>query len=1085
MFVTIQGYGRNGFSTLRVVTYLSKWYTLKLTIKPPKQENTMEIDLFGEPILTESDKKDGFFDEKLAEALIIKRQVCVGPTHKSKDGKYGEAMSWYPPRGDCKLKTMVIGFHPADAEQRQQMVLVGPTGIVLEQYLQEYVGVRLNDCYLTNLIKYYIPAGGSVPKTAVNICLPYLKREIELFQPELIICLGTEVFNHVTGYEGGIDDYRGSRFKHPDYPGVMSTVWLPSVILKSPDQTDIWINDLKSVFQKHNVMAATNWEVQDALPVHAIHNIKELELAVTAEIEKGTTHFAMDTEFDGDTWFDSTCFKLDISSNERSWDIQLFEPTQGYDPIMFPATKGKNKYSKDSSLADRILFDNTKELNAYIESHPFRTKPIAAFVREYTWVFGGTPEELGEQLNRLFRRDNVVIWGQYGRVDFKLLLRFGVNVFDKVDMDTITLALHLHESQPLGLEDLCKRYLAAPNHKLELAHWLKTNKVAKGTLPYSFVPRRIIDPYAVSDTRRTYDLRAEMLKELDILDAECKKKGEPSIKEAYFKYKMGQYNGLAEMEIIGQPINMEALKTNINWYTTQRDIIKKQCIERVCKETGWTAFNPESPAQIAKLLFDELKIMPLYSTDKPPVPWEKVLEMPIEEQSNYSPATNQETLETLASTHPICTELNNSKILSTLCKSYMRKGARWATAEVKKTNDVLELWAGTPIDVTPQEVEEEWDSKEEWDEIAKDKKSRALSQVVHPNGFLYSSYFELLETHRLATKPNISAIPKGEGRYIKDITGCAPPFEIRHLFQAPDDWIIAEADWVTGEVWLLMMLANDPEGIKQVSDPSKYDVHSAMARRMFPHIIPQDMPEIEIKKAFKKERDAAKPVTFGVPYQRGPEAIARQLNREAANNQLDAIYTKKDGEVFINAYKENFPRAWAYLEAQMRCVTSPRYQTSPWGFRRRYPNVKKDQKIVNKLEREASNWQIQHGVACTMMMSCAIWKELRREQPELPMFLIDILHDATKWLIHKSVLDVAPGLISRVMGDDLIFPKAFQHKNFLPIRHEIEYYHQWCGDKIDPKIIDSMAGTSIKPTNKIIENTVPSFQHLRTMYNKL
>lgn len=1063
-----------------------------LRSKPPKQEKTqnynMELDLFGEPIHTDAEKKKGILDDKLAESLILTRQVAVGPTHKSKDGKYGGPMPWYPPRGDCKLKTMIIGYHPADVEQRQQMVLVGPTGKVLEQYLQEYVGIRLNDCYLTNLIKYYIPAGTSVPQTAVNICLPYLRREIELFQPELIICLGTEVFNNVTGYDGGIEDYRGSRFKHPDYPGFMSTVWLPSVILKSPDQTDIWINDLKSVFQKHNVMASTNWEVQDALPVEFITNIEDLEKEVTKEIDKDTKYFAIDTEFDGDTWFDSTCFKIDISSNAKSWDLHLFEPVQGYDPIMFPATKGRNKYSTDSNLADRILFDSTDELNKYLEAHPFRTKPIAAFVREYKWVFNGSPEALGAQLNRLFRREGVTIWGQNGRVDFKLLLRFGVNVFDKVDIDTITLALHLHESQPLGLEDLCKRYLGAPNHKLELLHWLKTNKVAKGKLPYSFVPRKIVDPYAVSDTRRTYDLRAEMLGELDALDAICLKKKEPSIKEAYFKYKMGQYNGLAEMEIIGQPINLEALKTNIDWYTTQKNRIKKQCIDRVCAETGWESFNPESPAQIQKLLFDELKIMPLYSTDKPPVPWEKVIEMTPEEQANYSPATNQETLETLASSHPICTELNNSKILSTLCKSYMRKGARWASEEVKKSEDILELWAGTPIEteiVEQDEDDDEWDAKEEWDAISKDKRSKALSQVVHPNGFLYSSYFELLETHRLATKPNISAIPKGEGKYIKDITGCAPPFEIRHLFQAPEDWIYAEADWVTGEVWLLMMLSNDPEGIKQVSDPSKYDIHSAMARRMFPHVIPQDMPEIEIKKAFKKERDAAKPVTFGVPYQRGPEAIARQLNREAANNNLEASYTKKDGEVFINAYKENFPRAWAYLESQMACVRSPRYQTSPWGFRRRYANVKRDQKIVNKLEREASNWQIQHGIACCMMMSCSIWNTLRKEQPEIPMFLVDILHDATKWLIHKSALDVAPGLISRVMGDDLVFPKAFNHPNFLPLRHEISYYNQWCGEPIKEELIAHMPYGVSKPSNKIIEATVPSFQHLRLMHNKL
>jgi len=334
---------------------------------------------------------------------------------------------------------------------------------------------------------------------------------------------------------------------------------------------------------------------------------------------------------------------------------------------------------------------------------------------------------------------------------------------------------------------------------------------------------------------------------------------------------MGQFNALAEMEIIGQPINLQALKQNTEWYDKQKKLQKKRCIEHVCEVTGWSEFKPSSPLQVEKLLFDHLKLMPLYSTDKPPVPWDKVLAMPASEKWKYTPSTNQETLETLAMDNKICADLNNTRILYTIAKSYLRKGARWNDTKKVPQEDKLELWhpesASTPSPEVP--VLEETDDEEEWEAMSRDKKSRALSQIVHPNGFLYSSYFELLETHRLATKPNISAIPKGEGKYISEITGSAPPCEIRWLFEAPDDWFLAEADWVTGEVWLLMMLSGDPEGIKQVSDPDKYDIHSAMAKRMFPHIIPSDMPEIEVKKKFKKERDAAKPVTFGVPYQRG------------------------------------------------------------------------------------------------------------------------------------------------------------------------------------------------------------------------
>lgn len=1037
-----------------------------------------EVDLFGHPLNKPetTTKNASKVDPHIVKQLVEEGTAVAGPTHS----KAGETKVWLPGRGSFRRRIVFIGYHPTDIEAQTGRVFSAAQGSKLAHVLRHQVGEDLDDFYLTNLIKYPVPLGKAPPKSAANICRPYLLAELEKLQPETIVCLGSEVFAYLTGYDGGLEDYRGTKFQHPDFKAKISVVWSPGAVLKNPDLEQIWVNDLKAVLDKLNVDCDTNWEEQDRLPVHFITNIEDLRAAVDREIHQGTDQFAIDTEFDGETWYEANCFKLDISTREHTLDLQLLEPVQGYDPILIAATKGCFKGQAPSEHAERMLFDSSAELDRYLSLHPVRAKPIAAFLREYKWCFQGTQEDVAQELNRLFRRPNVQVWGHNGRIDFKLMLKLGVNLFDHVDMDTITLALHLHESQPLGLEDISKRYLGAPNHKLELIHWLNTHRVVGGKLPYTFVPRKIIDPYAVADTRRTFDLRHELLKKLEQLETQAIKKGEPSIKEAYFKHKMGQFRALAEMEIIGQPINLQALKPNIDWYDQQKKLQKKKCIDHVCKVTNWTEFNPSSPAQVEKLLFNKLGLTPLYSTDKPPVPWDKVTEMPASEQWKYTPSTNQETLETLALENSICADLNNTRILYTIAKSYLRKGARWADApqhEVPAAPE-LELWR-TPstIDAEPQsEVDSEDES--EWEALSKDKKSRALSQIVHPNGYLYSSYFELLETHRLATKPNISAIPKGEGKYISEITGQAPPYEIRWLFQAPDDWVIAEADWVTGEVWLLMMLAGDPEGIKQVSDPNKYDIHSAMAKRMFPHIIPADMPEIEVKRKFKKERDAAKPVTFGVPYQRGPDAIARQLNREAANNRLDTHYTRQDGDAFINAYRENFPRAWQYLEKQMACVRSPKYQTSPWGFRRRYPDTS-EPKQLNKYQREASNWQIQHGVACCMMTACNVWSELRKVNPELPIFLVDILHDATKWLIHKSALDLAPRIISTVMGDGLTFPK--QLTPYVPLRHEVTFFHQWGGAKIPDQQIATFAEQTAPPDTATISRTVPTFPYLRKM----
>ena len=76
-------------------------------------------------------------------------------------------------------------------------------------------------------------------------------------------------------------------------------------------------------------------------------------------------------------------------------------------------------------------------------------------------------------------------------------------------------------------------------------------------------------------------------------------------------------------------------------------------------------------------------------------------------------------------------------------------------------------------------------------------------------------------------------------------------------------------------------------------------------------------------------------------------------------------------------------------------------------------------RTLKDMRREASNWQIQHGVAVYIMEACANWVEFRRRNPNVPIVLIDILHDAQRYLVHWSVLRLAKELLPRIMLDDM------------------------------------------------------------------
>src|ERR1035438_1287732 len=74
-------------------------------------------------------------------------------------------------------------------------------------------------------------------------------------------------------------------------------------------------------------------------------------------------------------------------------------------------------------------------------------------------------------------------------------------------------------------------------------------------------------------------------------------------------------------------------------------------------------------------------------------------------------------------------------------------------------------------------------TEEFWEEVQRDYNSRSISQALSNNGYIYVSYRELLETDRLATYPNVSAITKGDQEKIALLIGEKPKHAIRHIIE--------------------------------------------------------------------------------------------------------------------------------------------------------------------------------------------------------------------------------------------------------------------------------------------------------------
>ncbi|WP_416399326.1 UdgX family uracil-DNA binding protein [Allohahella sp. A8] len=160
--------------------------------------------------------------------------------------------------GASNAKLMIIGEQPGDMEDLQGEPFVGPAGKLLRGALEE-VGLDLDKCYLTNTVKHFKwkPSGkrrlhASPSAREISACSGWLDAEVDLVNPEYILCLGATATQRVLGSKTRLQDVRGRWISHGGRQ-VLSTVH-PSYLLRIPARAkqsayDAFLVDLEKVKQ--------------------------------------------------------------------------------------------------------------------------------------------------------------------------------------------------------------------------------------------------------------------------------------------------------------------------------------------------------------------------------------------------------------------------------------------------------------------------------------------------------------------------------------------------------------------------------------------------------------------------------------------------------------------------------------------------------------------------------------------------------------------------------------------------------------------------------------------------------------------
>lgn len=183
-------------------------------------------------IQSENDRGTSLFDEREEwekaesleelDTLINKCTKC--PLHKSRTNfVFGV--------GNPNADVMVVGEGPGAEEDAQGEPFVGRAGKLLNEILKA-INFKREEVYIANVVKSR-PPGNRTPNTEeMEACVPYLKKQIDLIKPKLILCLGLTAAQGLLKKRESLTKMRGQLF---EYLGVKVMVtYHPAALLRNP-----------------------------------------------------------------------------------------------------------------------------------------------------------------------------------------------------------------------------------------------------------------------------------------------------------------------------------------------------------------------------------------------------------------------------------------------------------------------------------------------------------------------------------------------------------------------------------------------------------------------------------------------------------------------------------------------------------------------------------------------------------------------------------------------------------------------------------------------------------------------------------
>lgn len=152
-------------------------------------------------------------------------------------------------RGSRSAGIMFIGEGPGEQEDIQGKPFVGPAGQLLDRILSA-AGFSENDVYIANIVKCRPPGNRDPLPSEQEACINYLRHQLLLVKPKIIVCLGRIAAQRIISPDFKITSQHGIWIERKGY--YITAVYHPSALLRDESKKRPTWEDFKEIRKKYD-----------------------------------------------------------------------------------------------------------------------------------------------------------------------------------------------------------------------------------------------------------------------------------------------------------------------------------------------------------------------------------------------------------------------------------------------------------------------------------------------------------------------------------------------------------------------------------------------------------------------------------------------------------------------------------------------------------------------------------------------------------------------------------------------------------------------------------------------------------------